>query len=85
MLLKNLLVGLTGSHFVDGQGFTFLVAKHESICQKELVFDFLVLSEKGEKCVTYGVGFFYFTVNSTQQKCFLKSFTSHAHLELKCY
>ena len=35
MLLKNLLVGLTGSHFVDGQEFTFLVARHELIYQNK--------------------------------------------------
>ena len=36
MLLKNLLVGLTGSHFVDGQEFTILVARqHELIYQNK--------------------------------------------------
>ena len=72
MLLKNLLVGLTGLNFVDGQEFTFLVAKHESICQNNPVLDILVLSKKGEKCVTYGVGFFNFAVNLTQQKYFFE-------------
>ena len=54
MLLKNLLVGLTSSNFVDGQEFSFLVAKHEIIWQNKLVLD---LSQKGGKYVTYGVGF----------------------------
>ena len=59
MLLKNLLVGLTGLHFVDGQEVSFLIAKQESIYQNKHVLDFLLLSEKGEKCVTCGVVFFH--------------------------